>query len=68
MAKKTIEYEEKLSQTDSKLRKLFIKSTINEVYLNLGFVQIYKRKFLDKKFYCLSLLGKEFILKEKIKR
>ncbi|MBR1604567.1 MAG: glycosyltransferase family 2 protein [Alphaproteobacteria bacterium] len=65
MSQKTIEYEERLSLSNPKLRKLFIQATISKIYLNLGFIQIYKRKFFGKKSYCLNLFGKEFILKEK---
>jgi len=66
MSKKTIEYEEKLSQTSPELQYLFIQNTIDKIYLSLGCIQIYKRKVFDRKIYCLSVLGHEFVLKEKI--
>ena len=65
MSKKTIEYEENLCKNNPKWRILFQQATINKVYLNLGFMQIYKRKVFDKKIYCLNILNKEIVLNEK---
>ena len=63
MSQKTIEYEKYLCENNPKWLNLFRKATISKHYLNLGFIQIYKRKFLGNKYYYLYVCGKEFILK-----
>lgn len=68
MSQKTIEHEQKLCENDRKLKKMFIKATISKYYFNLGFIQIYKRKFFDKKIYCLNILNKEIVLQEKVNK
>lgn len=63
ISKRTIEYEKYLCENNLKWRNLFRKATISKYYFNLGFIQIYKRKFFGKKLYCFCMCGKEFILK-----
>lgn len=63
MSQKTIDYEEKVCENNPKWRHLFRISTISKYYINLGFIQIYKRKFFGNKLYYLYMFGKEFIIK-----
>lgn len=65
MTAQTMQYEIKLCNTNIKQKEILRKNSISHYYLNLGFFQIYKRKILAKKLYCIYFLNHEFIIKEK---
>ena len=63
MTEKTLKYEETLCHSEPKYKEIFRKTTINQMYLNLGILQLYRRKIIKHKIYCIRFFNKEFILK-----
>lgn len=67
MSQATLSYERKMYEKSPAFAKIFESVFVDRYYLNLGFIQIYKKKYLRQKEYCLNIFGKEFIWHKRLK-
>ena len=65
ISQKTLDYERRLYENSQQFMDVFQRVFIDKYYLNLGFLKVYKKKYLTEKDYCLSIFHKEFIFHKK---